>query len=322
MPATRAVLSVRRLRVEFPAARWSRGGPAQAVEDVHFDLSPGETLGILGETGCGKTALARALAGLQAVDGGGVVFDGRDLARSQEGWHPVRRRIQMLFADARDSLDPRLTIVQSMAEPLEALCPELGETERLSRAVQWLDRLGVGGIADVRPPKLSDAECQAACLARALAVQPEVLVCDEPGSALGAPQRDDLLACIRQQQRERGLAVVLASSEPAVLAALCQRVLVMSLGRIVEQGEAREMFERPRHPYTRALLAAELAVERPDPSNPPSGCVFRTRCPMADELCGRETPYLRRVSESGHAACHYVHGTADEGTVGEARTRA
>lgn len=321
MPA-RSVLSVRRLRVEFPPGRWSRSRPVHAVDDVHFDLAAGETLGVLGEAGCGKTVLARVLAGLQPASGGGVVFDGRDLARSQDGWQPVRRRIQMLFADARDSLDPRLTVAQSIAEPLEALCPELGETERTRRGIDALDQLGAGGIADARPSKLSDAECQSAGLARALVVQPEVLVCDEPESALGAPQREDLLARIRAEQRERGLAVVLAGARPSVLAPLCQRVLVMSLGRILEQGETLEMFARPRHPYTRALLAGTLVGERPDPSSPPSGCVFRMRCAMADELCARETPYLRRVSESGHAACHYVHGAADEESVGEARTRA
>ncbi len=292
----------------------------RAVEDLHFDLAPGETLGVLGESGCGKTALARALAGLQGIGGGGVVLAGRDLAKS--GWSGSRRRIQMLFADPRDSLDPRLAVAQSIAEPLESLCPELGETARATRIADALERCGVPGLAERRPPELTDADCQAVCLARVLAVRPDVLVCDEPERVLGAPQREDLVARIRDVQIERGLAVVMTSARPEVLSALCQRVLVMSLGRVLEQGEVTEMFARPRHPYTRALLATDLQGERPDPSNPPSGCVFRTRCAMADELCSRETPYLRRVSESGHAACHYVHGAADEESVGEARTRA
>lgn len=322
VPAAKAVLSVRRLRVAFPPVRrWPRSGAVQAVDDLHFDLAAGETLGVLGEPGCGKTSLARALTGLQAIEGGGVVFDGRDLARTPEGWAPVRRRIQMLFSNARDSLDPRLTVAQSIAEPLEVLCPELGDSARAARVLESLESVAGTSLADRKPRDLSDGDCQSACLARALAVRPDVLVCDEPAQALGTPSRTDLLEVIRARQDARGMAVVMCASRPEMLAQLCERVLVMSLGRILEQGEALEMFARPRHPYTRALLAGALQGELPDPLNPPSGCVFRTRCAMADELCARETPYLRRVSESGHAACHYVHGAADEESVGEARTR-
>ena len=315
---------MRRLRVEFPPPRdwpWARHGSVQAVEDVHFDLAPGETLGILGEAGCGKTTLARALAGLQAVNTGGIVLGDRDLARTAGGWKPARRRIQMLAADARDSLDPRFTAVQCVLEPLEALRPDLDAAARESLALATLAELSAGELGGRKPPELSDDECRSVCLARALAVDPDVLVCDEPATALGAPAREDLLERLRSRQRERGLAVVFTAAEPQLLAPLCERLLVMSLGRVLEQGAALEMLADPRHPYTRALVGGTLEGENPDPSNPPSGCVFRTRCAMADELCARETPYLRRVSEGGHAACHYVHGTADAESVGEARVR-
>lgn len=320
LPASKSVLSVRRLRVSYPASRWSRGGPVQAVEDLCFDLAAGETLGILGEPGCGKTTLARALTGLQAIDGGGIVFDGRDLART--GWWPVRRRIQMLFADARDSLDPRMTVSQSLAQPLEVSCPELDAGARKARVSEMLESFAVASLAARTPRDLSDDECRIACLARALAVRPDVLVCDDPVLALGAPRLRNLLAHLEAEQRDRGLAVIMTGTDAGILGSLSGRLLVMSLGCVLEQGDALQTLVRPRHPYTKALLTGALPPDRPDSADPPSGCVFRTRCPMADELCARETPYLRRVSESGHAACHYVSGSADEESVGEVRTRA
>jgi oligopeptide transport system ATP-binding protein len=321
----RPILSVRRLKIEYPLPRpwpWSHAGAVRAVDDLHFDLYPGETLGIVGESGCGKSTLARALVGVQPVTAGGIVWEGRDLARLDEAqWRPVRRDLQMVFQDALASLDPRLTIAQSIAEPLLGLCPELDEAARGARVAEMLGRVGLAPELGGRfPHELSGGQCQRAGIARALVAKPRVLVCDEPVSSLDASVQAQILGLLADLQREDGLSIVFIAHDLAVVRHLCHRVLVMYLGRVMEQAPADELFARPRHPYTRALLAsvpgagmrrAPLAGELPSPAQPPSGCVFRTRCPMADDLCAREVPYLGRVGERSHAACHYVQG-ADE----------
>jgi oligopeptide transport system ATP-binding protein len=318
-PASKPVLSVRRLTVDHPlpaAWPWHRRGLLRAVDDLHFDLRAGEALGIVGESGCGKSTLARALVGLQTTTAGGIVLDGRDVARLDErGWRPLRRHIQMVFQDPVGSLDPRMTLAESVEEPLAGLCPELDTAARRERVAQWLQRVGLGPELAARyPHELSGGQCQRAGIARALIVGPRVLVCDEPVAALDTANQAQILALIAELQREHQLALVFISHDLAVVQQLCQRVLVMYLGRIVEQAAAAELFGRPRHPYTRAMLAAVpgaadgavLEGEPPSPADPPSGCVFRTRCPMADELCAREVPHLRRVGERAYAACHFV----------------
>jgi len=336
----RPILSVRRLKVEYPLPGpwpWSRAGTLRAVDDVHFDLQPGETLGIVGESGCGKSTLARALVGLQRVTAGGIVLDGRDVARLDDAqWRPLRRHVQMVFQDPVASLDPRLTIAESVAEPLLALCAELDAPAREARVAQVLDRVGLAGLGGRFPHELSGGQCQRAGIARALVARPRILVCDEAVSALDVMVQAQVLQLLAELQREEGLSMIFIAHDLAVVRDLCHRVLVMYLGRVMEQAPAAELFARPRHPYTRALLAATpgagalptpLAGELPSPADPPSGCVFRTRCPMADDLCAREAPYLRRVGERSHAACHYVQGgepggpgeVLKEGVVGAAR---
>jgi oligopeptide transport system ATP-binding protein len=337
---SRPILSVRRLKVEFSVAGpwpWSHRGALRAVDDVHFDLQPGETLGIVGESGCGKSTLARTLVGLQRVTAGGIVFDGRDLARLAEpDWRPLRRDIQMVFQDPLASLDPRMTVAASVAEPLVALRPELDAAARTARVAEMLGRVGLGELGERFPHELSGGQCQRAGIARALVAQPRILVCDEPVSALDAAVQGQILDLLATLRREEGLSMIFITHDLAVVRHLCHRVLVMYLGRVMEQASAAELFAQPRHPYTRALLAAVPGAgvgrplpdaELPSPLSPPSGCVFRTRCPMADDLCAREVPYLRRVGERSHAACHYVQGGAPgtpegdlrEGVVGTAR---
>jgi len=335
---SKSILSVRRLTIDHPLSGtwpWSRSGLLRAVDDLHFDLHAGEALGIVGESGCGKSTLARALVGLQGTTAGGIVLDGRDLARLDEkGWRPQRRDIQMVFQDPLASLDPRMTLAESVEEPLRALCPELDAQARRTRVAELLERVGLGPeLAGRYPHELSGGQCQRAGIARALSVTPRVLVCDEPVSALDTAVQAQVLALLAELQREQNLALLFISHDLAVVQQLCRRVLVMYLGRVMEQATAAELFARPRHPYTRALLAAvpgrtpavPLEGELPNPSDPPSGCVFRTRCPMADELCARETPHLRRVGEGSYAACHFVQDPAAgapalrEGTVGKRR---
>jgi oligopeptide transport system ATP-binding protein len=337
------VLSVRRLTVEhpLPATRpWARAGALRAVDDVHFDVHRGQALGIVGESGCGKSTLARALVGLQPVRTGGIVLGGRDLARLDEAqWRPLRREIQMVFQDPLASLDPRFTVRQSVEEPLAELCPELDATARGARVEEWLARVGLEGLGARYPHELSGGQCQRAGIARALAVGPRVLVCDEPVAALDARTQAGVLELLAGLQREQGLAMVFISHDLGIVRRLCQRVLVMYLGRVMEQARTDALFEQPRHPYSRALLAsvprlaprgggareAPVAGEAPGAAEPPSGCVFRTRCPIADDFCAREVPYLRRVGEHAHAACHYLQAGASapvrprEGMPGAAR---
>jgi oligopeptide transport system ATP-binding protein len=335
----RPILSVRRLTVDYPLSGewpWSRAGLLRAVDDLHFDLHAGEALGIVGESGCGKSTLARALLGLQVATGGGMVLEGTDLARLDEsGWRPQRRKIQMVFQDPLASLDPRMTLAESVEEPLVALCPELDAAARHTRVAELMERVGLAPeLAGRYPHELSGGQCQRAGIARALSVRPRVLVCDEPVSALDTVVQAQVLSLLAELQREQNLALIFISHDLAVVQQLCRRVLVMYLGRVMEQANATEIFVRPRHPYTRALLAAvpgegraapPIEGDLPSPADPPSGCVFRTRCPMADELCARETPHLRRVGEGSYAACHFVQDPASgspgprEGTVSRRR---
>lgn len=326
----RPILSVRRLTVERPVGGvwpWRRAHAVRVVDDVHLNLHAGETLGIVGEAGCGKTTLARAIVGLQPIASGGIVHDGRDLARlDEDDWRGLRRAVQMVFEDARGSLDPHMTIAASVAEPLASLCPELAADTRQARVLSVLEALDVAAHRDRFPRDLSTAECRRVGLARALVVDPSVLICDEPAAGLSGAERDDLLALIAALRRERGLSVIVVSDDLDEIRELCDRVVLMYLGRVMEQAAARDWFARPRHPYARALLAESTETPPAEAGlQIPSGCVFRTRCPIADDLCARETPYLRRVGETGHVACHYVQGDeADgaelrEGMVGKAR---
>ena len=324
----RPVLSVRRLTIDHHLPGpwpWSHTALLRAVDDVHFDLHAGEALGIVGESGCGKTTLARALVGLQDTDAGGMVLDGHDLSHLDEvHWRPLRREIQMVFQDPVASLDPQMTLFETIEEPLRWLCPELDAAARQARVAELLERVGLAELGGRYPHELTGGQCQRAGIARALAVKPRVLICDEPVSALDTAAQAQVLALLGELQREQNLAVILISRDLAVVKQLCKRVLVMYMGCVMEQATAAELFTRPRHPYTRALLASvpgaepgrdpvPLEGELPSPLDPPSGCVFRTRCPMADELCARETPHLRKVGEGSYAACHFVQDPSADG---------
>ncbi|HUR41510.1 MAG TPA: oligopeptide/dipeptide ABC transporter ATP-binding protein [Verrucomicrobiae bacterium] len=324
MSSPRPLLAVRRLTVEYPVGTaWPWTGPQRlrAVDDIHFDLAAGETLGVVGESGCGKSSLARALVGLQPIASGGIVLDGRDIARLPEaGWRQIRRDLQMVFQDPQGSLDPQMPVAAIVEEPLISLYPELDAAERAHRARTLLERVGLpADVAARYPHELSGGQCQRVAIARALVARPRVLVCDEPVSALDVAVQSQVLAMLAQLRREQDLSIVFVSHDLAVVRQFCDRVLVMYLGRVVEQGPVDEVFGQPRHPYTRALIAsvpqggqrgAPLGGEPPSPIDPPSGCVFRTRCPMADDLCSREVPVLRRVGLRGHAACHYAQAGA------------
>jgi len=331
VPSPAALLSVRRLKVYHPLPQpwpWSAPGYVKAVEDVHFNLHAGETLGIVGESGCGKSTLARALAGLQPVTSGGIRYGAHDLATlSREQWRPLRREIQMVFQDPIASLDPRMSLGDSIGEPLFALHPELEADERRRRVCAMLERVGLSAEHYHRyPHEFSGGQCQRVGIARALIVKPKILICDEPVSSLDVSVQAQIINLLAELQREQNLTLICIAHDLAVVRHLSHRVLVMYLGRIVEQAATEELFEQPRHPYTRALLAsvpgnplglnASADGELPSPAEPPSGCVFRTRCPIADTHCAGDIPYLRRLGRTHYAACHYVQAQSADQALG------
>jgi oligopeptide transport system ATP-binding protein len=316
------LLAVRQLRVQLAVRAggfWRRKVPLRAVEDVNFNLHAGETLGLVGESGSGKSTLARVLVGLQAPNSGAVHFDGRDLAAlTTKEWRPLRREIQLIFQDPLASLSPRMRVAKAVAEPLKALYPEMSAAERAARAAQMLERVGIPGEHHRRfPHQFSGGQAQRIAIARALVVRPRLLICDEIVSALDASIQAQILDLLADLQRELGLAILFISHDLAVVRHISHRVMVMYFGRAMEHGHVDQIFGQPRHPYTRALLAALpgsvappehriLEGELPSPLTPPPGCVFATRCPMADEQCARKAPHARRYADGGMAACHYA----------------
>ncbi len=324
--ATKPLLSVRRLQVHYPLRSllpWRRRGLVRAVDDIQFDLHAGETLGIVGESGCGKSTLARTLVGLQGASLGSIRYNGHELiGRTKKDWRPLRRDIQLVFQDPLGSLSPRMTLGNIVAEPLRALQPELSAEDRRARALAMLERVGLGPEHATRfPHELSGGQGQRAGIARALIVNPKLLICDEPVSALDVSVQAQIVNLLADLQREQNLAMIFIAHDLAVVRQLASRVLVMYLGKVMEQGRAEDIYGNPKHPYTRALLAAAPVLETasakktprkllrgdiPDPAHPPMGCVFHPRCPLAEQACVQSIPQLRRVSGEQYAACHFV----------------
>ena len=291
-----------------------------AVDGVSFSIKKGQTLALVGESGCGKSTVARLLVGLYAPTRGQVRFDGQD---AQTAWHTVegralRRRIQMIFQDPYASLNPRWTVRDIVAEPLRehALVSDAAAlTERVS---ELLRQVGLAA-ADMEkfPHQFSGGQRQRISIARALATQPEFLVCDEPTSALDVSVQAQVLNIMKDLQRQRGLTYLFISHNLAVVRHVSDEVGVMYLGRLVELADKATLFQTPRHPYTRMLLDAipdigmtgrartPVQGEVPNPLNPPSGCAFHPRCPHANERCKRERPALADF-KGIRVACHAV----------------
>jgi oligopeptide transport system ATP-binding protein len=293
----------------------------QAVDDVSFDLRQGETLGIVGESGCGKSTLARLVTRLEEPSGGRIVFRGEDVSTmSAKRLRRFRQSVQIVFQDPYSSLNPTMTIGSLITEPWR-IHATVGRRERRRRADELLESVGLeSGYYVRRPGELSGGERQRIGIARALALDPEIIVCDEPASALDVSIQAQILELLQKLQRERKLAYILISHDLSVVRYLAHRVAVMYLGRIVELGPAEDVYERPSHPYTRALLAAARTLhgdsaavatslargDVPDAANPPAGCRFHPRCPMAADICQREDPALRHVAKEHAAACHFA----------------
>lgn len=316
------LLEVQNLSVHFPVqpGMFTRAsGSVKAVEDVSLTVAAGEAVGLVGESGCGKTTLGRAVLRLIETTGGTVRFDGEDITRlSAKELRARRRQFQMIFQDPFSSLNPRLTVGQSIGEALDIhrLTPD--PAARTVRIGELLRSVGLEPEhAERYPHEFSGGQRQRIGIARALAVEPRLIVCDEPVSALDVSVQAQVINLLQDLQRDRGLAYLFISHDLAVVEHLCQRVVVMYLGRVVELGETREVCRAPKHPYTQALLSAVPVVDPdskrqrivlggdvPSPINPPSGCPFHPRCPVAEARCRVELPALREVAPGRFVACH------------------
>jgi len=326
-----SLLEVRDLRVHFPITEGllveRRVGAVRAVDGIDLDVERGATLGLVGESGCGKTTVGRAVLRLVEPTAGTVRFDGRDVgALRGESLRRLRRRMQMIFQDPFASLDPRQSVASIVAEPLRAHGLAGGAaTDR--RVAELFDVVGLPAGAGARfPHEFSGGQRQRIGIARALAVEPDLIVADEPVSALDVSIQAQIVNLMEELQRRFGLAYLFIAHDLAVVRHISDRVAVMYLGTIVEEGPAEAVYERPRHPYTISLLSAVpipdpavearrervlLAGDLPSPADPPAGCRFHTRCPFRQPTrCHDEVPTLRTLGPGHAAACHWAEDIA------------
>jgi oligopeptide transport system ATP-binding protein len=321
--ATAPLLEVRNLVKHFRVTSGlfgGRSGLIRAVDGVSFELRRGETLGLVGESGCGKTTTGRCILQLERPTSGEVIFEGRDLTKlGEDELRAVRRKMQVIFQDPYSSLNPRMTVGQIIAEPLAV---HGIVTERKSRAQRVREILSHVGLlpqhADRYPHQLSGGQRQRVGIARALAVEPTLIICDEPVSALDVSIQAQIINLLEDLQAEFGLTYLFVAHDLSVVRHISDRVAVMYLGKIVEITDRKSLYDVPLHPYTKALLSAvpipdpllEMRRERvvlggevPSPLNPPPGCVFHPRCPIAVDRCRREVPELREIRAGHRAAC-------------------
>ncbi len=314
-----ALLRVEHLVVDFHA------GPRQrvhAVSDVSFDVLEGETLGLVGESGCGKSTTGRAVMQLPRPTSGSVRFAGQELTALKRGaLRETRPQMQMIFQDPISSLNPRRRVVDIVAEPL-AIWGRGGAADRDAKVREVFDAVGldVDASGDRRPFQFSGGQCQRISIARSLMLDPRLLICDEPVSALDASVQAQILNLLADTKKRYGLTMIFIAHDLAVVKNVSDRVAVMYLGKLCEVAGADDLYEHPTHPYTNALLAsipepdpqarpstngAGLAGEIPSPVSPPSGCRFRTRCPRAQDRCAAEEPQMRQMRPDHFVACHF-----------------
>lgn len=319
------LLRVDHLVKQFAVQRSLLGKPTvllNAISDVSFSVNKGEVLGVVGESGCGKSTLGRTILRLEKPTQGHVYYDGQDLTSlNGEQMRQMRQRLQIIFQDPYASLNPRMTIKELISAPLEAF--EIGTVEqRETRVLEMMRLVGLDESFLYRyPHEFSGGQRQRIVIARALILGPEFVVCDEPVSALDVSVRSQVLNLMKHLQKELNLTCIFISHDLSVIKYICNRIAVMYLGHIVELADKDELFNRPAHPYTKALLDAipipeanrskkhsTLSGDVPSPINPPSGCVFHTRCPFSQEMCSKSVPELRPSADGRRfCACHRAH---------------
>jgi oligopeptide/dipeptide ABC transporter ATP-binding protein len=318
------LLEVENLKVHFSVKHGLFSGVhefVKAVDGVSFSLEPGETLGLVGESGCGKTTLGRAIVRLVEPTAGSVLLNGEDITRmSGSELRARRRKFQMIFQDPYGSLNPRMTVEQIVGEALDIHKLTGSKSARRKRVAELLNAVGLDPIYAQRyPHEFSGGQRQRIGIARALAVEPGLIICDEPVSALDVSVQAQIINLLRDLQQQRGIAYLFIAHDLAVVEHISHRVMVMYLGKIVETADAKTLIREPQHPYTQALISAVPEVDPdtkrrrivlpgdvPSPIHPPPGCPFHPRCPIAEERCKTEVPAFRELARNHVAACHLV----------------
>ncbi|HEX2651429.1 MAG TPA: dipeptide ABC transporter ATP-binding protein [Burkholderiales bacterium] len=321
---TEALLQVQGLKKHFEVGGGMMSGPpatVRAVDGVDFTIKRGETLGLVGESGCGKTTTGRCVLRLEKPTDGTITFEGKDITGMSEGeLRSVRRRMQVIFQDPYASLNPRMPIGEIIAEPLKVHGIVRDKGKREARVKELLSQVGLlPQHAKRYPHQMSGGQRQRVGIARALAMEPSLIVCDEPVSALDVSIQAQIINLLEDLQKNLGLTYLFIAHDLSVVRHISDRVAVMYLGKIVELADRKALYEEPLHPYTRALLSAVpipdprleakrermvLRGEVPSPLNPPAGCVFHPRCPIAVDRCSAEIPPLREIKPGHWAACH------------------
>ena len=318
-----ALLEIRHLRKTFPVSKSITGKVLRelvAVDDVSFTLKPGETLGIVGESGCGKTTMGRTILKLHGSNGGQIIFDGKDITNySKTEMRPLRTDMQIIFQDPYSSLPPRSTIGDILSEPVRVhkIVPE---SEVKDYVMKLMEQCGLRDYYYERyPHEFSGGQRQRICIARALSVNPRLVICDEPVSALDVSIQAQIINLLKSLQKERNLTYLFISHDLSVVKFISDKIGVMYLGSMMEFGEKKDIFANPLHPYTKALFSAipnpdpdkkmeriSLGGDIPSPANPPKGCKFHTRCPYATEKCRHVAPEYRDFGNGHFAACHNI----------------
>ena len=319
------ILEIRNLRKCFPLKKTITGKVTSelvAVDDVSFKLMPGETLGIVGESGCGKTTMGRAILKLHQPSGGQIIFDGEDITNyDSKQMRALRTKMQIIFQDPYSSLPPRSTVGGILSEPVEVhkIVPK---DQVKDYVLDLMDKCGLRDYYYERyPHEFSGGQRQRICIARALSVQPKLVICDEPVSALDVSIQAQIINLLKDLQRQMGLTYVFISHDLSVVKFISDKIGVMYLGALVEFGSKDDIFSNPLHPYTDALFSAipypdpDMKMDRvalngdiPSPANPPKGCRFHTRCPYATEICKTVAPEYKEHEPGHFAACHHIEG--------------
>lgn len=288
---------------------WQKPATLKAVNGVSFEIFAGETLGVVGESGCGKSTLARTIIGLIQADSGSIKLDDAEMVGASKKTMRLKRKdIQMIFQDPLASLNPRMTVGDIIAEPLRTYYPKMQKTEVQSEVRAMMKKVGLlSNQINRYPHEFSGGQCQRIGIARALILKPKIIICDEPVSALDVSIQAQVINLLQDVQKEMGLALIFIAHDLSVIKHIADRVLVMYLGNAAELGVNKAVYDTPTHPYTQALMSAVpipdpiaernktiqlLEGDLPSPINPPSGCVFRTRCPLADDECAKTKPEL------------------------------
>jgi len=325
--SNQTILEVENLKVNFDVSSegdmpWTKAKKLQAVNDISFSLSAGETLGVVGESGCGKSTLARAIVKMVPAESGKVVWLGNDLlGLSHSEARQYRKQIQMIFQDPLASLNPRMNIGEIIAEPLRTHYPKTPESDVKARVRDVMNKVGLlDNLVNRYPHEFSGGQCQRIGIARALILKPKLIICDEPVSALDVSIQAQVVNLLMDLQEEMDLALIFIAHDLSVVKHISTKIMVLYLGNMVELANSSDIYESPSHPYTQALISAvpipDPSVEKnkeliliegdlPSPINPPSGCVFRTRCQKAQEICSEQKPEYKEVATSHRVACHF-----------------